>query len=121
MGAIPPELVGDTLQKIDLLVLPSKYDPYPMIVLESLVHGTPVLISNVCGNSFAVSLIDDLMVSVDNTEEDFSNRARLLLRKYSDSISRVNLQRKASIQFDISKVGNSVIRIYKNAVTGSSN
>ncbi len=120
-GAIPPDMVGETLQKIDLLVLPSKYDPYPMIVLESLVHGTPVLISNVCGNSFAVSSIDGLMVSIDNSEEDFSNRAELLLKKYSDSTSRVNLQISSSIQFDVSKVVNTVIQIYKNAVADSSN
>lgn len=118
MGAIPPDLVGATIQKIDLLVLPSKYDPYPMIVLESLVHGTPVLISNVCGNSSEVSSIDQLMVSIDNTDVDFSNRAVLLLEKYHDSSARVNLQRSAAIRFDISNVGKKLIEIYKNASIG---
>lgn len=120
-GAISPDMVGETLQKIDLLVLPSKYDPYPMIVLESLVHGTPVLMSNVCGNSFVVSLIDDLMVSVDNSEEDFSKRAVMLLEKYHGSSARVNLQKNAANKFDISNVGKALIGIYKEASIGLTN
>jgi glycosyltransferase involved in cell wall biosynthesis len=121
MGAIPPDLVGAMLQNIDLLVLPSKYDPYPMIVLESLVHGTPVLISNVCGNSSEVSSIDRLMVSMDNTDEDFSNRAGFLIEKYRDSSARVNLQTSAAIKFDISYVGETLIGIYKDASIGLNN
>ncbi|MFB6225191.1 MAG: glycosyltransferase family 4 protein [Candidatus Paceibacteria bacterium] len=35
----------------DLFVLPSKHDPYPLVVMEALCTGTPVIISNQVGQA----------------------------------------------------------------------
>jgi glycosyltransferase involved in cell wall biosynthesis len=48
-GALPPNQVLDMLKRSDLLVLPSENEPFPMIVLEALSVGTPVLIMPSCG------------------------------------------------------------------------
>jgi len=54
------------------------------------------------------------MVSMDNSDEDFLNRAGMLLEKYRDPSARLNLQTSAAIIFDISNVGKTLIRIYKD-------
>ena len=48
-GALPPSDVLEMLRGADLLVLPSEKEPFPMIVLEALSVGTPVLIMPSCG------------------------------------------------------------------------
>lgn len=48
-GALPPNQVLEVLKLSDLLVLPSENEPFPMIVLEALSVGTPVLIMPSCG------------------------------------------------------------------------
>ena len=41
--------MAEVLKNADLLVLPSKDEPYPMVVLETLSVGTPVLVMPSCG------------------------------------------------------------------------
>ncbi len=63
MGSLAPDKVIDTLSKSDLLVLPSENEPFPMVVLESLSVGTPVLIMPSCGISSNLSEVFPEMVS----------------------------------------------------------
>ncbi len=44
-----PAAIADLLAAVDLLVLPSENDPYPMAVVEALACGTPALVSDHCG------------------------------------------------------------------------
>lgn len=48
-GAVPPEAVADYLRRTDVLVLPSLREAFPMVVLEALAHGVPVIIDRKCG------------------------------------------------------------------------
>lgn len=50
-GALEREQVKASLAAMDVLVVPSEYDPFPMIVLEALSVGTPVVVSSICGNA----------------------------------------------------------------------
>jgi len=49
MGSLAPSEVVTKLCELDLLVLPSSYDPFPMVILEALSVGTPVLVMPSCG------------------------------------------------------------------------
>ena len=49
MGSLTPSEVTSKLLEFDLLVLPSRYDPFPMVILEALSVGTPVLVMPSCG------------------------------------------------------------------------
>ncbi|MGW4562789.1 glycosyltransferase family 4 protein [Streptomyces sp. NPDC004561] len=44
-----PDRIARLLAALDLLVLPSENDPYPMTAIEALACGTPVLTSDRCG------------------------------------------------------------------------
>ena len=48
-GAVPPEAVAPLLKGTDLLVLPSINEPFPMIVLEALSFGVPVVVDATSG------------------------------------------------------------------------
>jgi glycosyltransferase involved in cell wall biosynthesis len=48
-GAIKSDQVQDLLRNANLLILPSKDEPFPMVILEALAVGTPVLIMPSCG------------------------------------------------------------------------
>lgn len=48
-GAIEPDGVRAELVRCDVLVLPSVDEPFPMIVLEALAVGRPVVVTETCG------------------------------------------------------------------------
>jgi glycosyltransferase involved in cell wall biosynthesis len=50
-GALQAAEVQPVISDLDILVLPSKDEPFPMVVLEALAVGTPVLVMPSCGFS----------------------------------------------------------------------
>ena len=57
-GSLSADVVLEKLLASDLLVLPSIYDPYPMVVLEALSVGTPVLINSKCGQAGQIESVN---------------------------------------------------------------
>lgn len=62
-GSLSSELVPLMLSSADLLVLPSENEPFPMVVLESLAVGTPVLVMPSCGISAELRDFNDHFVA----------------------------------------------------------
>lgn len=54
LGTIPADEVPTFIQKADLLIIPSDFDGWGMVVNEAILCRTPVLVSDACG---AASLI----------------------------------------------------------------
>jgi glycosyltransferase involved in cell wall biosynthesis len=48
-GSVPTDQVHAILSETDVLVLPSREEPFPMVVLEALAVGTSVLVMPSCG------------------------------------------------------------------------
>ena len=48
-GSVPNHSVGELLASCDLLVLPSRFDGWGVVVNEALSAGTPVVCSDACG------------------------------------------------------------------------
>lgn len=48
-GAVKSDHVQDLLRNANLLILPSKDEPFPMVILEALAVGIPVLVMPSCG------------------------------------------------------------------------
>jgi glycosyltransferase involved in cell wall biosynthesis len=48
-GAVRPENVVDRISRCTILVLPSVAEPFPMVVLEALASGRPVVVTGSCG------------------------------------------------------------------------
>jgi glycosyltransferase involved in cell wall biosynthesis len=60
--------LAEVFNAIDLLVLPSENDPYPMTAIEALACGTPVLTSDRCGVTDIVADVAGAVYPVGDTE-----------------------------------------------------
>lgn len=97
MGALNPSDVRRVIAQSTLLVLPSYFDAFPMIVLESLALGTPVLVMPSCGIAEELFKInpnfvaqsedtDGLLISFDKLINDTKNN--LSRKAISDNCKR---------------------------------
>lgn len=115
-GSLSAESVQMMLEEIDLLVLPSKDEPFPMVVLEALSVGTQVLIMPSCG--FAKKLENFEPAFVAKTD-DFNG----LLRNFNQ-IADLNfeIRTKKEVQafcrqaFSISKITDQLLDCYRRAL-----
>ncbi len=62
-GSLQANEVQRVLAEIDVLVLPSKDEPFPMVILEALAVGTPVLVMPSCGFSRKLKSFDQNFVA----------------------------------------------------------
>ena len=73
-GALQADDVQKLLREIDLLVLPSRDDNFPMVILEALAVGTPVLVMPSCGFAETLKTFEPNFVAA---SEDLGLRARV--------------------------------------------
>jgi len=66
-GSLPSHRVQEVLKDIDLVILPSKDEPFPMIILEALAVGASVLVMPSCGIASELRKFRNWFVS--NTED----------------------------------------------------
>ena len=118
LGPLQPHLVQETLAKVDILLLPSNYDPYPMVVLEALSVGTRVGISNVCGQAEIVKKIDSRFVPLDLTPESFYSSLKSILAEPINSSDRVRIMEFCRENFGIAKLYGQIDRIYRELMGG---
>lgn len=53
-GFVQPDDCAELMKKAGVLVLPSRYDPWPLALVEGAAAGLPVLASNRCGSAVEV-------------------------------------------------------------------
>ncbi len=115
-GSINSWSVSEVLARINLLVLPSENEPFPMVVLEALATGTPVLIMPSCGLADNLRNFEDSYVATSETfdglVESFEKqrKADFNLRSRQDNISYC--REKHSIR----QVAKSLIEIYEKVI-----
>ena len=118
-GAINAEEVQPILKGFDLLVLPSKDEPFPMVILESLSVGTPVLVMPSCGIAPELKKFKSYFVS--NTE-DLDG----LIEAVDAFLSETNVNIAEEIvefcirNFSIQSVCAEIEKIYRNSIHGKS-
>ncbi|MEA5426938.1 glycosyltransferase family 4 protein [Arcicella lustrica] len=88
LGTIPADEVPKFIQQADLLILPSDFDGWGMVVNEAILCRTPVLVSDACG---AASLIK-------NNQNGFIFQAGNLYSLLSQLQHFMNLSEKAKTE-----------------------
>lgn len=78
-GKVPPEEIPDLLNCVDLLVLPSRLEGLPLVVIEAMECGAHVVATNVIGTAEAVGRENAIDLG-DNFVDRFTDRAVTLLQ-----------------------------------------
>ena len=115
MGSLAPEEVSDVLKKCDLLVLPSKGDTFPMIVLESLSVGTPVLVMPSCGLANDLRKYAPEFVAIEESLDGLISRVQALKIQTRLVEEVEELMRFCETTFGISKIVDRLEAIYRKA------
>ncbi len=112
-GALQTAEVQQMLMEVDLVVLPSKDEPFPMIVLEALAVGTSVLVMPSCGISMELKNFRSFFVSKSENTDG-------LVKSLEISMSRRNKKERDEIMhfcreyFSIKGVADTLEHVYHN-------
>ncbi len=114
-GALQAHQVQEMISEIDLLVLPSKDEPFPMVILESLAVGIPVLIMPSCGFAKDLALFEPKFVS---QSEDVAGLCSTFQKQLDDgfqSKSNDAILNYCNENFGISSVVDRLVATYGSA------
>lgn len=106
LGTIPADEVPTFIQKADLLILPSDFDGWGMVVNEGILCQTPVLVSDTCG---AASLIK-------NNQNGFIFQAGNLHSLLNQLQHFMNLSEKARFELEV-KVQETAEKIHTKSIS----
>jgi glycosyltransferase involved in cell wall biosynthesis len=116
-GSLQADEVQGVLTEIDVLILPSKDEPFPMVILEALAVGTPVLVMPSCGFSEKIKSFESSFVA---DTEDLSGLIDSLNRQKSSKYlnkSHTEIIRFCTEEFGIKSVVNQLLGEYKKALS----
>lgn len=99
--------IREHLAAMDLLLVPSKADNVPNVIVEALLEGTPVLATRVGG---IPDLLDHLDENVFLTGDSISDSKRIL--QYRDFDQRDSIKKKSNLRFDQERVINAYMELY---------
>jgi glycosyltransferase involved in cell wall biosynthesis len=99
-----------------ILILPSKYETFPVSVLEALACGTPIILSRNC--AVADYFRDRVGLIV---KPDSNHIKEALLKMFIDKMCYSMFRKNCAetiLEFDISKMAPRLVDIYKNIIEG---
>ena len=116
-GPLRADQVQSVLADIDLLILPSKDEPFPMVILEALAVGTPVLIMPSCGFAGKLKSFESSFVA---ETEDICGLVNSLKRQKSSGFqnkSHLEITNFCAKEFGIKNVVNQILDEYQKALS----
>ena len=116
-GPLMPNKVLQALASTDLLVLPSENEPFPMIVLESLSVGTPVLIMPSCQIAELIRITFPKLVANKDTTEALFPKFRDLVESQTTEADRAALIDFCRNTFNQSEVIAQLNLIYQSEIS----
>ena len=102
----------ELLSQASLLVLPSVNEPFPMVVLEALSHGTPVVVTDSCH-------ISQVILENHLGEVSEANASKIVLaigNSLSINAPKIEIKNRARKIFDINEIQKRIEEIYQTAI-----
>jgi glycosyltransferase involved in cell wall biosynthesis len=115
-GSLPSNEVQNMLQGVDLLILPSKDEPFPMVILESLAVGTQVLVMPSCGFAGQLRDFEDAFVAESEDQKGILNSFQKFFDSGFELKSREAIRAFCGDTFGISSVTDQLVLNYKKAL-----
>jgi glycosyltransferase involved in cell wall biosynthesis len=110
-GEIPYAEVALQMQQSSALVLFSRHENFPCVIIEALCSGLPCIAANVGGVAEAVNDSNGLLVSPGN-EEELSAAMNKMLKEYSH-FNREAIAREAQDRYSYPVIGKQFYDLYK--------
>jgi len=115
-GFVPHTLVPAVLQHIDVLVLPSRYEDLPSVLIEAMAAGVPVVASRVGGTADLVQHdVNGLLVPSREPAELAAAISRLL-RHPAQARRLAEAARRTAQAYTWPVLARRVLDVYRNAV-----
>ena len=110
LGLIEQEKLPCFYSAADVCVIPSYYESFGLVALESITCGTPVVATNVGGLKSVIHQGETGYVITDNTPSRLADKIALLLSKPSPDIKSALSIRASVTQFSWSNIAEATIR-----------
>ena len=115
-GSLPSDEVKNLLQHVDLLILPSKDEPFPMVILESLAVGTQVLVMPSCGIASQIRDFEAAFVAESEDQKGILDSFKKFFNSGFELKSREAIRELCRDKFGISSVTDQLLQNYKKAL-----
>ena len=117
LGNLDRNQVRDTLQECNIFILPSRNENNPVVILEALACGKPVITTSCGGPEEMITQIDGLIAEPENPD-DLSNKIQVLLNdlsNYNSNTIRSNFMKNHSSLIGANKIQD----VYKSIVSNT--
>lgn len=115
-GSLPAENVQSMLHEVNLLVLPSKEEPFPMVILEALSVGTQVLIMPSCGFAKRLRDFEPAFVAVTDDLNGLIRSFDIMERLNFEIRDKEEVQAFCREEFSISMITDQLLDSYRRAL-----
>ncbi len=112
-GLIPYSKVAEYMRRADLLVLFSRYENLPCVILEAHCSGVPVVSTNVGGVAEVIDKSNGRLVENENEEELLKIIDQAI--KGEITFDRNEIAKLASEKYNYTEIGKSFIKAYRDA------
>ena len=110
LGRIKQEEVPRFYSAADVCVVPSYYESFGLVALESLACGTPVVATKVGGTESIIRQGETGYVVPDNSPHRLANKIALLLSRPNNNAASINLMRASVAGFSWSIIAEAVAK-----------
>jgi glycosyltransferase involved in cell wall biosynthesis len=118
LGPLQGKEKHEAFECAELLALPSDEDPYPLVLLEAMAHGKPVLTTNVVGQASVIEAHDaGITVSPGDLDAIVDGAARLLTDETYRSAIGANARRLAETMFSMGAVVDDIESLYARLIS----
>jgi len=119
LGLVKHEELPYFYSAADLCVLPSYYESFGLVALESLACGTPVVVTKVGGLESVIRQGDTGYVVLDNTPFRLANKMALLL-SMSNKKEAISSIRASVTKFSWSRIAEAIVNEYRTVLSSYS-
>ncbi|MEJ7828261.1 MAG: glycosyltransferase [Segetibacter sp.] len=114
-GEVKYEQVASWLKESNALVLFSRYENLPCVILEALCCGVPVISTNAGGIAEVINDSNGIII-FDGKEEQLQEALEQVYNTYL-RFNRVRIAEVASKKFSYTTVGNEIDKVYKELIS----
>ena len=113
-GPIPYQSVAKYIRESDALVMFSRYENLPCVILEALTCGLPVISTDVGGIREVINPENGLLIPSENKEDLF--KAMNYMLDNTGSYDRQKIAQSAHDQFNYENIGKQFTAVYKKVL-----